>query len=157
MRDRFVSLPQQRYWLRELFWSIGTQDSTTLSAIDDLLHSGDAEQIKAAIGLLEGAPAELALNRPMFAAHVVEECERASHQLGEYALSALLGNAHSGGFQRTPGQPSPKFLTMRDRSAALRENFPVGSLGKRLFQTLHDSAIAAMDRERKDDEQIEFG
>jgi hypothetical protein len=156
VRDRFVSMPEQRYWLRELFWSIGTQDSATLSAIDDLLHSGDAEQIKAAIGLVEGAPAELALNCPMFAAHMIEECERASHQLGEYALSALVGNAHSGGFQRTPGQPSPKFLSMRDRSAALRENFPAGPLGRRLFQTLHDSAVAAMDRERKDDEQIEF-
>jgi hypothetical protein len=156
VRDRFVSLPQQRYWLRELFWSIGTQDSTTLSAIDDLLHSDDAEQTKAAIGLLEGAPAELALNCPMFAAHVVDECERASHQLGEYAFSALLGNAHSGGFQRAPGQPSPKYLTMRDRSAALQESFPAGSLGRRLYQKLHDSAVAEMDRERKDDEQIEF-
>jgi hypothetical protein len=157
VRDRFVSLTQQRYWLRELFWSIGTLDIPTLGAIDELLHSGDAEQLRAAIGLIEGAPPELALIRPAFAVHVVEECERAGRETGEDATSAIIGNAHIGGFQRAPGQPSPKYLTMRDRSAALRATFPPDSCGRRLFQGLYDSAVSALERERMDDEQVEFG
>jgi hypothetical protein len=46
---------------------------------------------------------------------------------------------------------------MRDRSAALRDAFASGSLGWRLFARLHESAVAALDRERVDDEQMEFG
>lgn len=156
LRDRFVSQPNQRYWLRELFWSIGTLDNTTLGAIDELLHSGHNEGLKAAIGLLAGAPPELALSHPAFAVHVIEECARVGQELGDEAASTLIGNAHTGGFQRVPGQPSPKYLMMKDRSAALRGSFDRGSVGYSIFSRLHDSALAALDRERVDDEQIEF-
>jgi hypothetical protein len=156
VRDRLVSQPNQRYWLRELFWSMGTLDSTTLGAIDEFLHSGDPGCLTAAIELLTGAPAELALNRPSFAVHMIEECERVSHELGDRATSALIGNAHGGAFNRAAGQPSPRYLTMRARSAALRDTFTPGSTGSRLFARLHDSAVAALDRERVDDEHIAF-
>lgn len=156
IRDRFVSLPQQGYWLRELFWSVGTLDGATLGAIDELLHSGDAGQVDAAIGLLGGAPPGLALNRPWFAVHVIEECGRVSQEHGQKAASLLIGNAHEGAFQRAVGQPSPRYLTMRDRSAALRDAFPPDSCGRQLFQRLYDSAVAALERERMDDEQIGF-
>lgn len=157
IRDRFVTRPRQSYWLRELFWSVGTLDATTLGAIDELLHSGDADQVTAAIGLLGGAPPGLALNHPWFAVQVIEECGRISHELGQKAASLLIGNAHKGAFQRAVGQPSPRYLAMRDRSAALRDAFSAGSSGKQLFQDLYDSAVSALERERMDDdEQIGF-
>jgi hypothetical protein len=156
VRDRFVSQPHQQYWLRELFWSIGTLDSTTLEAIDELLHSGNDERLRAAIGLLAGAPPELALSRPSFAVHVIQECEHIDHELGDRAASALIGNAHGGAYQRAGGQPSPRYLTLRDRSAVLRDAFASDSVGNRLFARLYDSAVAALDRERVDDEQMDF-
>ena len=87
---------------------------------------------------------------------MIEECERVSRELGDRAASALISNAHVGAFNRTAGQPSPRYLTMRDRSAALRDAFTPGSSGSRLFTRLHDSAVAALDRDRVDDEQIQF-
>ena len=61
IRDRFITQSDQRYWLRELFWAIGTVDATTLSALDELLHSQDKEKIRATLDLIGQAPAELAL------------------------------------------------------------------------------------------------
>ena len=156
IRDRFISQPDQGYWLRELFWSIGTVDTTTLGAIDELLHSDDRERLRAAIELLGGAPSELALIRPRFAVHMIEEGERLGRDLAERAASVLIANAHTGAFQRAAGQPSPKYLAMSERSKVLRDSFAPDSIGYRFFARLHDSAVGALDREHMDDEEVRF-
>jgi len=157
VRDRFMSQPELGYWLRELFWDIGTVDATTLGALDELLHGDDKEKSRAAVDLIGGAPPGLALDRPCFAIHMIEECERLEHDLGERAASVLIANAHAGPFQRAAGQPSPKYLMMRERTTALRDIFPADSTGRRFFARLYNSAMAALDRERMDDEEVEFG
>lgn len=156
VRDRFISQPDQGYWLRELFWAIGTADTTTLSVLDELLHSADKEKTRAAIDLIAEAPHEFALTRPYFAIHVIEDAKRLDGDLGERAASILISNAHSGGFNRTAGQPSPRYLSMRDRAMSLKNNFPDGSTGSTFFSRLYESAIAALERERIDDEEIRF-
>jgi uncharacterized protein DUF4062 len=157
IRDRFVTQSDQRYWLRELFWAIGTVDATTLSALDELLHSGDKEKTRTALDLIEQAPPELALTRPFFAIHVIEEAKHLDADLGERATGVLISNtAHSGSFNRTAGQPSPRYLGMKDRAAALRDSFPNGSTGWTLFSKIYESALAALERERVDDEEIRF-
>jgi hypothetical protein len=154
VRDRFVTQPEQGFWLRELFWSIGSFDATALGVIDELLHRGDSESVRIALQLLGGAPPELALSRPHFAVHVIEECRRVDAQLGVSAESVLLTNAQIGPFDRAPGQPSGKYLSMKERSEALSELFPQGSSGNRLFTRLRDVAAEMLNRERLDDEQI---
>ena len=156
IRDRFVSQPDQRYWLRELFWDIGTVDATALSAIDELLHSGNSEKMRSALELTSGAPSELALTRPYFAVHLLELCEQIDHTLAEQASSVLIGNAHTGSFQRTPGSPSPKYQRLEQRAATLRDQFIPGSIGHRLFSKLHASAAGGLERERLDDDQLRF-
>jgi hypothetical protein len=156
IRDRFISQSDQRYWLRELFWAIGTVDTTTLSALDELLHSEDKEKMRAAIDLIAEAPPEFALTRPYFAIHVIEYAKRLDADLSERAASILVGNAHSGSFNRMAGQPSPRYLSMKDRAMSLRDNFPNGSAGSTFFSRLYESAVAALERERVDDEEIRF-
>ncbi len=156
VRDRFVTQPEQGFWLRELFWSIGSIDATALGVIDELLHRGDTQSVRIALQLLGGAPPELALSRPHFAVHVIEECGRVEAQLGVSAESVLLTNAQTGSFQRAPGQPSLKYLSMKERSETLSEIFPQGSPGNRMFTRLRDVAVEMLNRERLDDEQIGF-
>jgi Domain of unknown function (DUF4062) len=156
VRDRFVTQPEQGFWLRELFWSIGSIDATTLGAIDELVHRGDTESVRIALQLLGGAPPELALSRPHFAIHVTEECGHVEAQLGVSAESVLLTNAQTGSFNRASGQPSPKYLSMKKRSEALSTLFPQGSSGNRLFTRLRDIATEMLNRERLDDEQMGF-
>jgi hypothetical protein len=88
--------------------------------------------------------------------HVIEECRRVDAQLGVSAESVLLTNAQIGPFNRAPGQPSGKYLSMKERSEALSELFPQGSSGNRLFTRLRDVAAEMLNRERLDDEQIGF-
>jgi hypothetical protein len=156
IRDRFTTQPEQEFWLRELFWSIGSIDETALGVIDELVHRGERQSARIALTLLGGAPPELALSRRHFAVHVIEECKHVEAQLGVLAESVLLANAQTGPFNRTSGQPSPKYLSMKERSETLRDRFPQGSLGNRLFSRLRDAAIEMLNRERLDDEQMGF-
>jgi hypothetical protein len=118
VRDRYVAQPELQYWLEKIFWDIGTIDATTLSSIDDLLHTGDKEKVRAAVNLINGAPTGLALSRPYFAVHVLEISAEIDRNLLERASSTLITNAHVGHFSRTPGSPSPKFQQMEERAAA---------------------------------------
>jgi hypothetical protein len=156
VRDRCVTHAEQRYWLQNIFWEIGTLDTPTLSTIDDLFHSGDLEKMRAAIGLMGDAPSGLALSRPYFAAHVLNICAGVDHDLLERASSTLISNAHTGGFSRTPGSPSPKFQQMEQQSSALRDQFPLGSVAYQFFSKLRASAASMLERERIDDEQFGF-
>jgi hypothetical protein len=85
-----------------------------------------------------------------------EEAGRVDLQLGSSAESTFISNALSGSFNRAPGQPSPKFASMKERCETLREFFPQGSAGRRLFDRLHAAAVETLNRERLDDEQFEF-
>jgi hypothetical protein len=156
VRDRFTTQPEQEFWLRELFWAIGSIDENTLGVIDELLHRGDTQSARIAFALLGGAPPELALSRPNFAVHVIEESRRADAQLGVSAESILLTNAQTGPFNRASGQPSPKYLSMKERSETLSELFAQGSSGNRLFTRLREVAVEMLNRERLDDEQMGF-
>jgi len=153
---RFATQPNQAFWLRGLFWSIGSIDATSLCVIDELVHRGDKDSVRDALQLIGGAPPELALSRPHFAVHVIEESRRVDAQLGVSAESILLTNAQTGPFNRASGQPSPKYLSMKERSARLSELFPQGSSGTRLFTRLREVAVEMLNRERLDDEQMGF-
>lgn len=156
VRDRLVTQPDQAFWLRGLFWSIGSLDATALGVIDELLHRGNAESARIALQLIEGGPNGLALSRPCFAAHVIEECRKIGSRLGALAESVLLTNAHTGPFNRTPGQPSAKYASMKEKSETLRDLFPQGSSGNRLFNRMRESAVEMLRREQLDDEQMLF-
>jgi hypothetical protein len=116
----------------------------------------DKDSARDALQLIGGAPPELALSRPHFAVHIVEEAGRVDPQLGTSAESAFISNALSGHFSRASGQLSPKFLSMKDKSESLREFFSQGSAGRRLFDHLRATAVDTLNRERLDDEQMEF-
>jgi hypothetical protein len=154
--DRLVARPGQGFWLRGLFWAIGSIDSTALGVVDELVHRGEQSSAQIALQLLEGSPNELALARPFFAAHLIDECNRIEARLGNLAETVFLTNAQTGPFNRTPGQPSPKYLSMKERSEALRDLFPIGTTGQRLFSRMREIALEMLNRDRLDDEQFGF-
>ncbi len=156
VRDRFFSQPGQSFWLRELFWSIASIDATALGVIDELLNRGNAESIRIALQVIDGAPPEFALSQPDFAVQVMEKCRRVDAKLGESAESVLVGNSQTGSFNRVPGQPSPRYVSLKERSEALRNNFAAGSAGNRLFTRIRDAAADMLHRERLDDDQMGF-
>ncbi len=45
---------------------------------------------------------------------------------------------------------------MKERSETLRDLFPQGSSGNRLFSRLREAAVEMLNRERLDDEQMGF-
>jgi hypothetical protein len=142
--------------MRGLFWAIGSIDSTARGVIDELVHRGEPSSPQIALQLLGGAPNELALTRPYFAAHVIDECNRTEARLGSLAETVFLTNAQTGPFNRTSGQPSPRYLSMKERSEALRDLFPIGCSGQRLFSRMRETALEKLNRERLDDEQLGF-
>jgi hypothetical protein len=87
---------------------------------------------------------------------VIDECNRTETRLGSLAEMVFLTNAQTGPFNRTTGQPSPKYLSMKEKSEALRDLFPIGSTGQRLFSRIREIALGMLNRERLDDEQLGF-
>jgi hypothetical protein len=156
VRDRFFSQPGQYFWLHELFWSIASLDATALAVIDGLLDRHEAESIRIALHIIEGAPPEFALSQPDFAVQVIEKCRLVDAKLGDLAESILLVNSQTGSFNRAPGQPSPRYVSLKDRSETLRTKFAAGSTGNRLFTRMRDGAVEMLNRERLDDEQMNF-
>lgn len=156
VRDRFFTQPGQSFWLRELFWSIASIDATALAVIAELLNRGDAESIRIALQLIEGAPPEFALSQPDFAVQVIDKCGRVDAKLGDLAESVLLANSQTGSFSRAPGQPSSKYVSVKERSETLRDRFTAGSAGNRLFTRMREIAVEMLNRERLDDEQMSF-
>jgi hypothetical protein len=156
VRDRFFTQPGQSFWLRGLFWSIASIDAAALGVIDELLDRRDAESIRIALQLIEGAPPEFALSQPDFAVQVIEKCGRVDAKLGELAESGLFVYSQTGSFNRAPGQPSPRYVSLKERSEAFRDRFAAESAGNRLFTHMRDIALEMLNRERLDDEQMGF-
>jgi hypothetical protein len=67
-----------------------------------------------------------------------------------------LPNAQTGPFNRASGQPSPKFQSMKEKRESLRDLFPQGSTGRRLFERLQAIAVETLNHERLDDEEMGF-
>ena len=102
IRDRLLAGDEQ-YWLTSLFWAVGASDTTTLSVIDDWMHSGDRDKLEALRVLLSQAPSRLALSRPWFAVHMVEVFASVDPSLGDRVTGTLVANAHTGMMTSAPG------------------------------------------------------
>jgi len=47
-------------------------------------------------------------------------------------------------------------LSLKETSEAMRERFPEGSIGHRLFTRIRDAAIVRLNHERLEDEEVDF-
>jgi hypothetical protein len=61
-----------------------------------------------------------------------------------------------GPFNRASGQPSPKYMSMKERSEVLSALFPQGPSGNQMFTRLRDIAVEMLNCEHLDDEQMGF-
>lgn len=125
----------------EIFWACGGLDSTHLSLLDELAHSAAPAGGDHLVALIRKAPSPLATVNPLFACHVLETL--LPHPAARRAvLGALVTNATPRSWSRTPGQPAPVWVTLRDQSQRLVERYPSAA---DLFDALRryaDSRIA---------------
>jgi len=49
-------------------------------------------------------------------------------------------------FNRAPGQPSPRYVSLKERSEAFRDRFAAGSAGNRLFTRMRDNSVEILNR-----------
>jgi hypothetical protein len=89
VRDLLLELHEEWYWIITLFWSAATLDQVTLSLLDEWLHSGDKRKIELVLELLSKGPKRLAIDHPVFAVHVVEECAKYDEELQKTAIGRL--------------------------------------------------------------------
>jgi hypothetical protein len=107
----------------QIFWACGGLDPTHLSFLDELAHSGAPAGGDHLVALIRKAPAPLATVNSLFACHVLETL-LPQPAVRQAVLGALITNATPRGWSRTPGQPAPVWVTLRDQAQQLVERYP---------------------------------
>ena len=146
----------QRFWLQNLFWSIGTLDDTTLHCLDEWLHSGDPNRVEAILSLAGKGPANIALSKPVFAVHAIECSAESNNELADAALGTFTLNAFQGTLTGNPGEPPPRLVSTKARAEKLRSQYESSRSGMKLFDAIAKHADETIERLRIDDEEFRF-
>jgi len=157
VRDRLIDDEvMQRFWLRNLFWSVAGIDDTALLCIDEWLHSGDVVKVKAALYLVGEGPENFAFARPFFAVHAIACASDVSIELANSAFAAFTGNVFKGGMNSNPGDPPPRLLSTKQQAERLRNQFSYWDWGAKLFDGIVKHADEMIEGFRIDDEEFRF-
>lgn len=151
IRGLLLELPEEWYWIIQLFWSAAALDEITLSLLDEWLHSGDRQRAELVLELLGKAPRGLAVNHPVFAVHVVEECGKYDEEMLKRAISRLVSNSLSYGGVRAVGSVPSPFTETQKRAAELGKVYPEGSAAHLLFSELATTVTVWIDSMLKED------
>jgi hypothetical protein len=129
--------PDDTVYLDQLFWRFGTTDDMTFSILDEGLHAVDVEVFRRTIQLLCDAPKGIAFSHPLFALHLLVECEKRSEEWGNTAMDLLVSNSVSpGGFQAMGPYATPIGSGVAERAQACLERCDPGSPLHRLYSRL---------------------
>ena len=97
----------------------------------------DVDDLRRVLQLLCDAPKGIAFSHPMFALHLLTECERRSTEMGETAMQLLVNNCVSpGGFQAVGPYATPIGSGVSERGQAHLEMCAPGSPLFRLYSRL---------------------
>lgn len=115
-------------------------DSQVVDFLSNVLSVGAENTTIAVAAVLREAPRTFIWDQPEF----VISALHAANQLGEDALrsmaSALWSATISGIRSGTPGEPYPETIEQRDRSRAIANNLPFGSIEKQFYLDMANSA-----------------
>jgi hypothetical protein len=144
--DAFVKLmrmfPDFDYVLGEIFWHTASLDEVTMAAMDPLLHDTDDSGPALVIRLIGRGPKGIAFTHPMFAMHVLCECQMRGAELEKYARSALFSNAlHVSGMQVYAGSAPPPDTSHISPAQILSAQWVPGSVPQVFYSELANAQL----------------
>ncbi len=144
-------------WLRrrlgaDLFSAVaGAYDDQVVHVLANALASGNRALTLAAAAVLGEAPRTFIWDRPDF----VQSTLHSANQLGDDVLQemrgAFWGATISGIRSGTPGEPFPETIEQRTRSLETAEQLPVGSIERKFYTDMANSADRDVRRQSEDD------
>jgi len=119
---------EREFWLPKLFRDVSAgYNDESVAALDEWSTSGDRQKLEAVGTLLREAGVRFLFERIDFIAQLLDAA--ATH--GEDCLKEVRGDlwavATLGSSTRTPGQPGPREVYIRDESNRVASNLPPGS------------------------------
>ena len=125
----------------DLFRAVsGPFDDAVIAILDEVLASGEENQLEAVAAILREAPTQIVWDNTSF----VRRALNAAADSGDEQLQAMGAALHaatmSNGRHGTPGRPFPEDITQRDRGAEIAATLPAGSVEWHFYNSLSQSA-----------------
>ncbi len=136
VRDRMVIEGHSAYDLARVFWSIGSLDAETLSAIDAWLHCGDQAKCDAILRLIRSGPEDLAILFPYFAVHVLRCAAEFGEDMVQEAIEGLVAKTLDRYWMGESGEPPPAMKQLLERATRLLEAMAGVDEGVMLFSAM---------------------
>ncbi len=161
IRDWIASEPDS--WKRqdmggELFESVAQRfDPTVLAVLEEALETGERAQMMAVASLLRRAPRSLVFDNANFVRRALNAASNFGDEMTERVAGALQAAVISGIRTGRPGEPFREEVEQRDRSRAIADSLPRGSLEQKLYRSLEQSADETIRRQLDHDEKLMDG
>jgi hypothetical protein len=135
----------------------GGFDADVMSVLDEAITSGDPDQI-AAVGLvLRAAPQSLVYDNVDFVRRALAAATQLSVENAQRLGGAMHAAVTTGVRSGTPGEPFSQDIHQRDRSCAIADGLPRGSIEERFYRSLQRSAEHNIQWSADRDEQLVDG
>ena len=134
--------------------SSGFESSASLKILNEWVHPGDADRIKAAARLVSGAQPAFVFSHVGFVSNLLERAYAAGDDCYGSVSSSLASSVLSGTRSGTPGQPMAQDVAIKDQAGAVATQFIAGSPTYRFYTSLAESAEASIRSQLLRDEEL---
>jgi hypothetical protein len=142
------------WWTPQLFAALADgYGEPALDVLCEFIVAGDEAHVLASAQLLREAPHGFVLQRVSFVAEFLAAARGIGADCLSEAEGALRASAFGGVRTRTPGEPDPEAVTLRDRSRELAAALPPGPARSFYKRLADDAEQEIVDDLRRDDEQ----
>lgn len=157
VRDEFLDATgSERFWIPQLFAGVSQGfDSVGRAILKEWIGSGDAEKVRAAVGLLIGSEWRFVLRNSDFVVEVIREVGAAGDELLQDVLRVLHRVVASRGGMGTPGEPMPYDVEARDEAHRIADSLPMGSAERGFFEEVAAEAEGAIRSSLERDAEFE--
>src|SRR5690606_20642187 len=125
----------------DLFAAVANEyDTQVVGLLQNALSSGTEKTVRAVAAVLQEAPRTFIWDRPDFVRIALHAAGRIGEDVLQDMAGALWGATISGVRRGIPGKPYPETMEQRDRSRDIAENLPAGSIEKRFYTNMAESA-----------------
>jgi len=156
VRDRSLTNSlRARSWFSRLFREISMNYSqASLSILQEWVSPGDTTRIKAVAYLLEHASQDFILSNEDFIVNLLEHAYAAGHECFQAITSIIEKIAFHETRMGIAGQPFPQDVALRDKAAAIRERYSIGSPPYQFYDRLTKLAESEIHDKQMLDEML---
>ena len=147
-----------KWWVPKLFREVssGFESEAGLKVLEEWINSGDFNKIEHAAQLVSGAHPDFVFDKFEFVSNFVVRAYDAGHECYLNVCGTLSGIAFSGTYSRTPGQPSPRHVALKDRALTVADQNANGTPTNGFYASLAEDAESFINREMLRDEEDEY-